>query len=206
MWVDCVQNSDAWFSERVGKITSSNYDKIMANEGKAFGVPAKEYAQRVALEQVTGVRDETGMFKTAFFDRGHELEPTARDLYEIETFSEVTNGGFFHKDDLGDSPDGKVGEMGRMEIKCVIPNVHWKRLKLGGYDTSYKWQIHGHLWVGDADWCDFTQYCPEMPLNKRLHIHRVERDEEMIERLELRMDLFRTEVKKNVEILLNNGN
>lgn len=201
MWKDVVQNSDEWFDLRVGKITSSHFASIMANDGKALGNPAIEYAQRVALEQVTGLRDETGSFKNAYMDRGNDLEPIARDLYEIETFSKVTNGGFHYIDDLGDSPDGKVGEKGRIEIKCVIPNTHWKRLKKGGYDTAYKYQIQGHLWIGNCDWCDFVQYCPEMPQSKRLYVFTVKRDEEMIERMKIRMELFRQEVKKNVEIL-----
>lgn len=201
MWVDVVQNSDRWFDLRVGKITMSHANTIMANDGKAFGNPAKEYAQKVALEQVTGLRDETASFKNSYMDRGNELEPTARDLYEIETFSKVKNGGFHYIEDLGDSPDGIVGDNGCIEIKCVIPNTHWKRLKKGGYDTAYQWQIQGHMWMGNYKWCDFIQYCPEMPESKRLYIFRVNRDEEMIDRMRQRFDLFREEVKRNVNIL-----
>jgi len=201
MWVDVIQNSERWYELRTGKITMSHGGEVMANDGKAFGNPAKEYAEKVALEQVTGERDETGSFKNSYMDRGNELEPTARDLYEIETFSKVTNGGFHYLDDLGDSPDGRVGEKGCIEIKCVIPKTHWKRLKKGGYDLSYKWQIQGHLWIGNCDWCDFVQYCPEMPPSKRLYVYRVERDEEMIQAMKVRFDLFRKEVAENVKIL-----
>ena len=35
------QNTDAWFDLRLVKITSSNFGTIMANDGKAFGEPAK---------------------------------------------------------------------------------------------------------------------------------------------------------------------
>jgi hypothetical protein len=200
MWVDVQQNSEDWFDLRLGKITSSNFDKIMANEGKAFGDPAKQYAQKVALERVTGVRDERG-FKGKYFDDGHEIEPIAVNAYEIEKFIDVTNGGFNFVGEYGDSPDGNIGSTGCIEVKGVVQNTQWKRLKLGGYNTAYKWQICGHIWLGDKEWCDFISYCPEMPENKRLYDFRVHRDNEMIERLKTRLDLFEKEVIKNVKIL-----
>lgn len=205
MFIDVKQNSEEWFELRLKKATSSNFAKIMANDGKAFGIPAIEYAERIALEYVTGVRDETG-FTNSFMDRGPEFEPIARDRYELETLYIVTNGGFHyqesdHKILLGDSNDGNIGEKGCAEIKCVIPKVQWKRLKKGGYDLAYKWQIQGHIWIGEKDWCDFISYCPEMPESKQIYIHRVERDNEMIERMEIRIDLFKEEVLKNIEIL-----
>jgi len=203
MWIDVNQNTEEWFSLRLGKATSSNFAKIMANEGKAFGTPAIEYAQKIALEIVTNERDESSSFKNGYMERGHELEPVAVELYEIETFCEVTKGGFHYSDDkkLGDSPDGNVGTNGCIEIKSVIPNIQWKRIKKGGVDSAYKWQIQGHLWLGEKEWCDFISYCPEMPVNKRLYIERVFPDPEMIERLNIRLKEFLIEVDNNVELL-----
>lgn len=201
MFINVTQNSDEWFDLRLGRATSSNFGKIMANEDKAFGIPAKEYAQKIALERVTGVRDESSSYTNASMLRGHELEPIACELYEIETFTTVTNGGFNSYADLGDSPDGNVGDNGCIEIKSVIPTTHWKRLKLGGFDTAYQWQIHGHIWLGKKEYCDFVSYCPEMPNSKQLYIHRIERDEEIIERMKIRLNDFIKLVEQNVEIL-----
>ena len=203
MWIDVKQNSEEWFNLRLGKVTSSNFAKIMANNGKALGTPAIEYAQKVALESITGLRDESSSYSNAFMERGHELEPIASELYEIETFNSVTNGGFNDCGRIGDSPDGNVGNNGCIEIKCVIPNTQWKRIKKGGIDTAYKWQIQGHLVYGNKDWCDFISYCPEMPENKQLHIVRVYRDEEMISDLKSRLELFIKEVDNNIELLRN---
>lgn len=200
MWIDVNQNTEDWFNLRLGKVTSSNFDKIMANEGKSFGNPAIEYAQKIALEIVTEQRDETGSYKNAFMDRGHELEPLAIEAYEIETLQIVTNGGFNDNGLTGDSPDGNIGD-GCIEVKSVIPNIQWKRLKKGGFDLAYKWQIHGHIWQGEKDWCDFVSYCPEMPPKKQLYIFRVERDQEMIDRLKDRIDLFHKEILSNFKIL-----
>lgn len=203
MFVNVRQNTEEWFQLRLGKITSSNFDKIMANEGKAFGPPAIEYAEKVALEVVTGERDESSSFKNGYMERGNDLEPVAKELYEIERFCEVSNGGFNISDceKFGDSPDGNVGKNGCIEIKSVIPKTQWKRIKKGGVDMAYKWQIQGHLLLGKKEWCDFVSYCPEMPENKRLHIERVYPDEDMIERLKQRLTLFHEEVLNNIELL-----
>jgi hypothetical protein len=201
MWIDVEQNTDEWFDLRIGLITSSNFDKIMSNEGKAFGNPAKEYAQKIALEIVTGERDESGSYKNSYMERGHEFEPVAVGEYERETFRTVTNGGFNKEDYYGDSPDGNIGSDGCLEIKSVIPNTQWKRLKLGGIDGSYKWQICGHIWLGNKQYCDFVSYCPEMNEEKRLYIHTVERDDDMIDRLLERLAEFRELVEENVKIL-----
>jgi hypothetical protein len=83
----------------------------------------------------------------------------------------------------------------------VKAKTQFKRLKKGGYDLSYKWQMQGHLWVGNAQWCDFVQYSGKMPEGKQLYIYTVKRDEVMISQLRERMKLFRKEVQMNVKIL-----
>lgn len=206
MFIDVQQNSEEWYKLRISKVTSSNFGKIMAFEGKKFGKEAIKYAQKIALEYVMGVRDESASFKNGYMDRGSELEPVAVELYEIETLYCVSNGGFNiqeskHKIKLGDSPDGNVGKNGCIEIKTVIPNTQWERIKEGGIDTKYTYQIHGHIWIGKKQWCDFISYCPEMPKNKRLHIFRVERDEEIIKRMEIRMTEFKQLVLDHIELL-----
>lgn len=201
MWVDVKQNTDDWFDLRLKKATSSNFPKIMANLGKAFGPPAIKYAQKIALEIATGKRDESESYSNSYMDRGHELEPIALDMYEVHTFSMVTNGGFNDCGKIGDSPDGNVGKNGCIEVKSVIPTTQWERIKRGGIDAAYKWQIQGHLEYGQKEWCDFVSYCPEMPDNKQLHIVRVLRDEEMIKDMKKRIEEFLIEVDKNVELL-----
>lgn len=206
MFVDVVQNTEEWYNLRLGKLTSSNFGKIMANDGKAFGKPAIEYAQKKALEIVTGQLDESDSFSNKYMERGNELEPEAIDRYEMETLYSVSNGGFYIEDSddkvlLGDSPDGNISDFGCIEVKCVIPKTHWKRIKLGGIDTAYKWQIHGHIWLGNKQWCDFISFCPEMPENKQLHIERVHRDEKVISQMKKRIFEFKDVVREHVNLL-----
>ena len=199
-WHNVEQNSDEWFKLRMTRTTSSNFDNICANMGKAFGNPAIEYAQKKALEIVTGVYDETS-FKSSYMERGNELEPFAVERYEIETFNNVTNGGFTEFGRYGDSTDGMVGADGCIEIKSVIPKTQWKNLNRGSYDPSYKWQIQGHLFVSDKSWCDWVSYCPEFPPKKQLIIHTVEVDKIMQEQLVERLSQFDKKVDEFVKMI-----
>ena len=201
MWLDVEQNSDEWFEMRLGRVTGSKAATIMANYGKAFGNPAVEYAQRLALERVTGVRDSTDSLKSNYLDRGHELEPVARFEYEKETMNFVSNGGFFKNEKTGDSPDGLVGTNGVVEIKSVIPNIQWKVLKSKKYPTSHKWQIQWHLWISKRKWCDFISFCPEMVEGKQLFIDRVFPDLEAFKQIEYRLAEFELKIKENILIL-----
>jgi len=201
MWVDVLQNTDEWQELRRGVVTASNFSKIMANYGKAFGNPAKEYAQKKALERVTGEIDDSSSYRNSYMDRGNELEPIAKMLYEEQTFNFVSNGGFYKDGNLGDSPDGLIGSKGMIEIKSVIANTQWKRLKANKYDTSYQAQIQGHLLLSGREWCDFVSYCPEMNEKNRLFVFRVYPDKEYFEMLSKRLFEFEKEIVKNIEIL-----
>lgn len=188
---DVEQNTDAWMALRVGKATASNFGTFMANDGKAFGEPAKAYALQIALERVTGRKAEFS-FSNEHTERGHEQEPIARMLYEEENFIDVSNGGFFCCDDYGDSPDGLVGDKGVIEIKSVTAKVHYATLVRGSYDPAYRWQLVGHIDCTGRDWVDFCSYCSDFPESKQLIVHRLHRTEcqEEIERLIARRSAF----------------
>ena len=173
---DVQQNSDAWHELRLGKATASKFACFMANDGKAFGEPAKDYALRIALERVTGRRAEFS-FTNDDMERGHEQEPVARMLYEEDRFVDVSNGGFFDCGDYGDSPDGLIGTDGVLEIKCVVAKVHYATLRRGSFDPAYRWQLVGHLDCTGRQWVDFASYCADFPESEQLIVYRVTRDE-----------------------------
>lgn len=173
---DVQQNSDEWFALRLGKVTASRFGCIMANYGKAFGDPAKDYALQLALELATGKKAEFS-FTNEHTERGHEQEPIARMLYEDEHFVTVSNGGFFDWIEYGDSPDGLVGDEGVLEIKSVIAKTHYATLRRGSFDPAYKWQLIGHLDCTNRNWVDFVSYCSDFPPKKQLIVYRLHRDQ-----------------------------
>lgn len=188
---DVQQNSDAWEALRIGKATASNFACFMANDGKAFGEPAKRYALQIALELATGRKAEFS-FSNDHMERGHEQEPVARMLYEREFFAKVGNGGFFDWRTHGDSPDGLVGDKGVVEIKSVIASTHYATLQRDSFDPAYRWQLVGHLDCTGREWVDFISYCSDFPEDRQLLVYRLNRKDCMadIERLRARRALF----------------
>lgn len=172
IWHDLEQNGEEWDALRLGKATASNFGLIMANDGKAFGEPAKRYALQLALEQIKGCKSEFG-FSNEHMERGHEQEPIARMLYEEMNFVDVDNGGFFDHETYGDSPDGLVGQNGLVEIKSVIAATHYSTLTRGSFDPAYRWQLVGHLDCSGRDWVDFISYCSDFPDGKQLIVYRL---------------------------------
>lgn len=169
---DIQQNTDEWFNLRAKKITGSKFNIVMANLGKVFGEPAKKYAVNIAIEQITGIPLSSD-FTNSHMERGHEQEPIARELYEQETFCEVTNGGFFEMGSVGVSPDGLVDNNGLIEIKSVIPSVHYASIRKQGIPSAYKWQCIGNLKYTGRAWLDFVSFCADFPIGRQLFIHRI---------------------------------
>jgi len=186
-FVDVPQNGDEWMALRLGKATASQFGTFMANDGKAFGEPAKRYALQIALEILTGKKSEHS-FSNEHTERGHEQEPVARFLYEQERFVTVTNGGFFDCGDYGDSPDGLVAADGVVEIKSVIAPTHYANLVRGTFDPAYRWQLVGHLDCTERKWVDFISYCADFPHDQQLLVYRLWRHqcEEEMKRLRAR--------------------
>lgn len=173
---DIEQNNGEWYAMRAGRVTSSKLSCIMANYGKAFGDPAKRYAKQIANEIITG-KPISGGYSNAAMERGHEQEPIARQLYELETFCSVTNGGFFCNESVGCSPDGLVGNDGVVEIKSAESHIHYDRIVKQTYDAAYKWQLVGNLYFTGREWIDFISYCSDYPEGKRLYVYRLWRNE-----------------------------
>lgn len=200
IWHDIPQNTDEWLQLRCGKITGSGLGKIMANEGKAFGDPAKKYAIQIALERIKETWQEGG-FSNHHTERGHEQEPIARMLYEETYFCDVTNGGFFDLGNIGVSPDGLVEGGGVIEIKSVIDHVQYANIKRGGLDPSYKWQFYGNLFFTGCEWLDFVSFCAEYPEGKQLFTYRIWREDcqDFFDRIQKRTEEFELLIAETME-------
>jgi hypothetical protein len=182
--IDSVQGTPEWLESRLGCPSGSGFDKLITATGKP-STQAEGYINQLIAELLTG--ETTYVKKTEWMERGNELEPRARDYYELATGNTVVEKGFCKHDELecGVSPDGVIGDNGLIEIKCPSPSVHVAYLRAGVLPTKYKQQVQGQMWITERDWCDFLSYHPSMPAL----LVRVERDQDYI-------DLLSAEVEK----------
>lgn len=187
---DVIQGSEPWFQLRSGKCTASRFSDFVSTSGDLKKPQTlKDQAAGKLASVVEGYIQElvaetwcpefiafAGNFAT---DRGMELEPEARDVFQIRTGLEVRQVGFVTRNDkiAGCSPDGLiVGKGGEyvagLELKCPFPKKHVANIMTGGLPEEYKAQVHGGMAVTGLDRWWFMSYYPGLaPL-----ILKVERD------------------------------
>lgn len=183
---DDLQRTEDWFAERAGRFTGSRFVDAMARNKKT-GEPLKAYKDliwQVVVERMTGkpVDGPTGYA----LQWGTDVEPFAKEAYELETGDVVTESGFIvHPayDYIGCSPDGLIGTDGGIEIKCPKSSVvHLERF-VSGVPDEYLPQIFGCMWVTGRKWWRFVSFDPRMPESHRMLIITVERDNDYIAKL-----------------------
>lgn len=174
------QNTDDWMALRCGKITASKF-KTCFMDKSTKGFWDLIYTKRAELK--TGEIEES--FSNNWTERGHELEPLAREAYENETFEVVEDGGFWeYSEHIGASPDGLIGDDGLLEIKCPKASTVEKYLDKGDLPKEYYWQVHGQMMCTGRKWVDFVIYHPSY----ELFILRIDRDEIAIDQLKEKLN------------------
>ena len=136
------QGSEEWHEVRKGKMTASNATSI-GNCGKGLETYTKEIVRKELSSRVDDYTNKD-------FDRGHELEPIAREMYELEKDVKVEQVGFIELNELvGCSPDGLVGEDGGTEIKCPDDKIYFDYLleKEKAISSDYLWQCQMNLFI-----------------------------------------------------------
>jgi hypothetical protein len=196
--IDVVQGSPEWFACRCGIPSASNFDKIITIDGKP-STQRKKYLYQLAGERLLGKAEET--YQNAAMQRGIELEPEARELYNLVFNVDAVQTGFWIKDGYGCSPDGLVGDDGLIELKCPTLPVHIGYLLDNKLPSEYVQQVQGQLLVTDREWCDFVSYYPGLdPL-----IIKVKPDLKFQAALKTELGLFCTELDAIVGKFGKNG-
>ena len=172
------QGSPEWLQSRLGKPTASNFGKLITPTGKP-STSADGYINELIAQRITGELPE--FYTNSAMERGNELEPAAKALYEFTYGVEVVEVGLCLHDtlDCGASPDGLVGDDGGLEIKCPLPHNHIAYLRAGDVPGKYVPQIQGCLYITQREWWDFMSYHPAM----EDLVVRVYRDEAYIKKL-----------------------
>jgi predicted phage-related endonuclease len=188
------QGTLEWFEARMGIPTASAFKDMMAG---GQGKTRRTYMLKLAGEVITGEPQEH--FSTPHTERGHEMEPAARELYELQTGYEVKECGFIRHNECGYSPDGLIDDQGLIEIKTKLPHLQIDLLLKGKVPTEHLKQIQGGIMVSGREWCDFISYWPGLPL----FVKRVNRDEKIIEEIKQAVDKFNSELNEIIETIGN---
>lgn len=181
------QRSAEWLQVRAGKFTGSRFVDVMARN-KRTGEPLKAWHDlvwQIVAERMNGQPLE-GPSGYAL-QWGADVEPFAREAYELETGELVQESGFIlhpEFDFVGASPDGLIGSDGGLEMKCPKSSiVHLQRF-LDGMPDEYMPQVQGCMWVTGRKWWDFVSYDPRTSESHRLFRVRIDRDEAYIKALQ----------------------
>ena len=167
-----LQGSEEWDKLRATRPTASEFSKIITGMGKV-SAQREAYMRKLSV----AVKYDMPSFKgNQWTDRGHELEPVARERFIAETRFNVREAAFLMRTDgiAGGSPDGLIyggdGEpVGGIEIKCYNVDKHLGILANNELPTENKPQVHGHLWITGLPVWVFILYCPEaFPLDFRM--------------------------------------
>lgn len=181
-WLQLDQGSEEWLTARRGKITGSRFKD--ARDKLKGGQPSKAclgYAMDIARERIGGIAPSK--FQNAAMRTGAEQEPFARAMYEARTGHMVDEAGFYLSDDavFGLSPDGLVNDDGVLEIKTMVSSDTLFTAVADGDVSAYMDQCLGYLWLLGRQWVDLVLWAPDLDL---MVIHRINRDEDAIEKLE----------------------
>lgn len=195
--INLEQGTDEWKLARLGYVSASNLDAVMAKGKSGESITRKKYKVRLAAERLTGQITES--FSSASMEWGVENEERAAISYEVSKDTFVDRTGFWKHSSipwLGCSPDRLVGSDGLVEIKCPDTSTHIDYWLAKQVPTEYVKQVQGQLWVMEREWCDFVSYDPRLPEKNRLLVVRAYRDEELIKQMEVEVKKFLNEVEE----------
>lgn len=198
-----IQGSDEWKAARLGKVTASKINDVMAQgrSGQPSATRATYMGQLIA-ERLTGVPAES--FKSEAMEWGNETEAQARNAYAFMHDVDVQEVGFVSHpsvEDSGASPDGFSGDDGLVEIKCPNTATHIKTVLSGAAPAQYIKQMQWQMACTGRKWCDFISYDPRLPEHMQMVVVRVERDAELIADMETAVTDFLAEMTDTIEQL-----
>ena len=183
------QRSKEWFDSRKGRFTGSSIHKIMGIKG--LGKTGETHAFEKAIEIVFG-KNEDEQFTSFDMQRGIDLEPVAFNKFkEIKglDFVEVEECSFFaFGDNSGASPDGLVGKDAVLEIKCPKSEKFFNLVAKGeeAIDKEYMFQMQCEMMVTNSNKAYFMNFLIHNGVEMH-HIIEVERDEEIIAKMQERI-------------------
>lgn len=187
----CKQQTEEWYELHRKYPLTASHAQAIGNAGKGL----ETLVRTVLSEKYSTAEKER--YSNKDLDRGNELEPQARSLYELQTGNTVLEVGFVANDEIssvgGASPDGLVGEDGLFEGKSFDDKKHFDYIVDGlEVESQYEWQMQMQMLFTGRQWCDLVAYCPNF--KQSLLIIRVHADKE-------KQDKIREGLKKGEELI-----
>lgn len=203
MTQDVEQRSADWFAARCGSLGASQIaDALSKTKDGKPGSTSTSLRAKLVVERLTGIQEDG--FKNSAMQWGIDTEDAARLAYEARTGDFVIETGL-HKHPFIQgthaSPDGLLGDLGLIEIKCPNSGTHIETIKTAKIATKYIYQMQWQMRCANREWCDFVSYDPRMPEGLRLWVKRVDRDDAKIAELEEGVSAFLASVDADVSIL-----
>jgi len=198
------QGTEAWFAQRLGKLTASRMADVLATTKSGPSASRKNYLAQLVAERLTGQAAES--FSNAAMAWGTSNEPIARAEYEIITGEFVDQVAFIDHPYIewcGASPDGMPLDDGLVEIKCPNTATHIDYLLGQKPPSKYIPQMLLQLACTERAWCDFVSYDPRMPEEHRLFVVRFEPKQSEIDAVEQAAIEFLAEVQDTIDRLNN---
>mgnify|MGYP003423682046 FL=1 len=175
------QKTPEWFALRLKYPLTASEAQAIGNQGKRLETLIWEkLAEKYSLA-------DKEKYTNKDLERGVELEPLARDMYELQTGNKVEEAGFVINENIskvgGASPDGMlVAQKGVVEIKCFEDKKHFQNIVNGlDIESQYMWQMQMQMLFTETDFADFVAYNPNF--KQSLLIKRVVADKEMQDKI-----------------------
>ena len=193
------QGTPEWQALRVGKLTASRVADMLATVKTGESMSRKNLRADLIAERLTG--NKTDSYSNSAMNWGVETEPQARVAYEVFSYNFVDQVAFVDHPTIanfGCSPDGLVGDDGLIEIKCGNTSTHLEYIETRKPPSKYMTQMMSQMAVTGRKWCDFVSFDPRLPDGLKLLVVRIERDEEVIAKIEAEAIKFLAEVDDKI--------
>jgi len=197
---DTQQGTREWLEARAGRFTASRMADLTATTKSGYAASRRNYLAELLIERMTG--EPTEHFRSREMERGTELEPEARALYQLKYDRDVRTVGFIQHpqmDYAGASPDGLIGDDGGLEIKCPNTATHIETIRTRTIPRRYMLQMQWVMECSGLSWMDYVSYDPRMR-DERLvmYVHTIYRDEETLEWLRGEVEKAEAELRAMV--------